>query len=68
MKNERSLPGDDVTIICSNPTHSGGQFKGQTPKVTENHLGRRGGHVSPSVTTLYGTEFQSNFTLQVSLV
>ena len=23
MKNERSLPGDDVTIICSNPTHSG---------------------------------------------
>ena len=22
MKNERSLPGDDVTIICSNPTHS----------------------------------------------
>ena len=31
MKNERSLPGDDVTIICSNPTHSG-----------RTHLGRRG--------------------------
>ena len=23
MKNERSLPGDDVRIICSNPTSSG---------------------------------------------